>query len=464
MAKGEENNKSTAKKKTTSTSKNSAKATTKNTASSTKSKTASKSTGKSTSAKQTSKAKTDSKGSDEKPLVEVGKTNVKVAGVKMKKKTALALTLSIVAIILIAAIVFAIFYVTNKDFKNQVDEWIYYSILHRDENSGNSNGGEVLIADGELQVHMINVGQGDCIFIKFPDGKDMIIDCANYNNTGSIKESTLAYLDTYVTDGQIDYLMLTHCDSDHVYFLDDVVERYDVDNIYMPNVKSVPSSSAWQASIAELPAEKVNMFTDPDTVDSACYAAFFVAALTEPDCTIKLNIGNFQIAGESYKIDFFCYTQEEWESTNLSNAERKNAVSPIGILQYNGKRVVLTGDSNEINEPKFIEKAKEFYGVDKLDCDVLKIGHHGSETSTTNEFLDFITVEYAFISCNASGNTFNHPRQATLDRLIARNVTFYRTDLNGTIVCKISGTTISFEVETKVDAELLKQGLTGETS
>ena len=167
MAKGEENNKSTAKKKTTSTSKNSAKATTKNTASSTKSKTASKSTGKSTSAKQTSKAKTDSKGSDEKPLVEVGKTNVKVAGVKMKKKTALALTLTIVAIILIAAIVFAIFYVTNKDFKNQVDEWIYYSILHRDENSGNSNGGEVLIADGELQVHMINVGQGDCIFIKY---------------------------------------------------------------------------------------------------------------------------------------------------------------------------------------------------------------------------------------------------------------------------------------------------------
>lgn len=456
MAKGEENNKSETKKKITSTGKNSGK-TTKST----------KGSAKSSSSKST-RANADSKGNDERPLVEVGKTNVKVSGVKMKKKTALALALTIVAIILIAAIVFAVVYTTNIDFKNQVDEWIYYSILHRDENSGGANNkgddAPTVIADGELQVHMINVGQGDCIFIKLPDGKDMIIDCANYNNTGSIKESTMAYLDTYVTDGQIDYLMLTHCDSDHVYFLDDVIDRYDVDNIYMPNVKSVPTSSAWQATIADLPAEKVDMFTDPDTVDSACYAAFFVAALTEPDCTVKLNIGNFQISGESYTIDFFCYTQEEWDSTNLSNAERKNAVSPIGILQYNGKRVVLTGDSNEINEPKFIEKAKEYYGVDKLDCDVLKVGHHGSETSTTNEFLDFITVEYAFISCNASGNTFNHPRQATLDRLIARNVTFYRTDLNGTIVCKISGTTISFEVETEVDTELLKQGLTGETS
>ncbi|MDE6302130.1 MAG: MBL fold metallo-hydrolase, partial [Clostridia bacterium] len=76
---------------------------------------------------------------------------------------------------------------------------------------------------------MVNVGQGDCILILFPDGKDMLIDCANYNNTASIRNSAFAYIDMYVTDKQFDYVMLTHCDSDHVYFLDEVLDTYQVD-------------------------------------------------------------------------------------------------------------------------------------------------------------------------------------------------------------------------------------------
>ena len=109
--------------------------------------------------------------------------------------------------------------------------------------------------------------------------------------------------------------------------------------------------------------------------------------------------------------------------------------------------MVLTGDSNEINEPEFIAKAKAKYGVETLDCDVLKVGHHGSETSSTESFLNFIEVEYCFISCNADGNTFKHPRQATLDRFIARGVMIYRTDLMGNIVISIKDTEISFITE-----------------
>ena len=95
-------------------------------------------------------------------------------------------------------------------------------------------------------------------------------------------------------------------------------------------------------------------------------------------------------------------------------------------------RIVLTGDSNEINEPTFVERIGG-----SLDCDVLKVGHHGSETSSTEEFLDAINCEYAVISCNADGNTFYHPRQNTLDRFIADDMTIYRTDNNGNIVLTV---------------------------
>ena len=314
-------------------------------------------------------------------------------------------------------------------------------------------------AEGDLSVHMVNVGQGDCILILFPDGKEMLIDCANYNNTTSIRNSAFAYLDMYVTNNQIDYVMLTHCDSDHVYFLDEVLDKYQVDNVYMPNVLAAPTSAKWQNEIAALDDELVAMFTDKDTVDSACYAEFFCAALTEPNCNVVLNVdpdenkNSIIIEGEGYKLTFYCPTQEYYDTTNLNSAEKKNAISPIGVLEYNGFRLVVTGDSNEINEPIFVRRIGG-----SLDCDVLKVGHHGSETSSTPAFLDAITCEYAFISCNAAGNKFNHPRQTTLDRFIARDMAIYRTDNNGSIVF-VFNTEITVYVETRVEQETNRQGL-----
>ena len=111
--------------------------------------------------------------------------------------------------------------------------------------------------------------------------------------------------------------------------------------------------------------------------------------------------------------------------------KRKNAISPIGILEYNGRKVMLTGDSNEINEPLVMAR------TGKIDCDILKVGHHGSATSTSTAFLDCYTFEYALISCNEAGNTFNHPRQDTLDRLAQHNINVYRTDNNGNIVVSV---------------------------
>ena len=360
-------------------------------------------------------------------------STVEKAVKKAYKKNPKAVIITIVAIVLVVAISWAILYFAFPDTWQQI-----VSIFDKDKDGGNKFT-PLVRGDGELLVHMLDVGQGDCIYVQLPDGKDMVIDCANYNDSGEYEQKTFDYLDAYITDDTVEYLMLTHCDSDHVYFMDELLERYQVEKLFMPNVLATPGTSSTnkaklQEQIDELDTSR---FTDKDTIDSITYAEFFIAALTEPNCEIVLNVdpdektNSIIIEETTYRLVFYCPTQEYYNTTNLNNAERKNAISPIGILEYNDRKIMLTGDSNKINEPLVVKR------TGKIDCDVLKVGHHGSATSTSNEFLDTYTFEYALISCNAAGNTFNHPRQDTLDRLKAHNINVYRTDNNGNIVASV---------------------------
>ena len=373
----------------------------------------------------------------------------------------------IVAVILVIVVAAVIIYFAAPD--------VFDKILAAFDDKSQSQGTTdppLVRGEGELMVHFIDVGQGDCILILFPDGKDMLIDCANYNNSSDYRTETLDYIDDYVTDGQLDYLMLTHCDSDHVYFMDEVLEEYRVSNVFMPNVLATHD----EVESANIDEAKLDMFTDKDTVETACYADFFVGALTEPDCNIYLNVDPDENTNAivitddgvqdpdapdtdaTYRLTFYCPTQEYYDESNLGSAEKKNAISPIGILEYNGFRLVLTGDSNEINEPTFVERVG-----DNLDCDVLKVGHHGSESSSTEEFLDAIDCEYAVISCNAEGNTFYHPRQTTLDRFVERDMTIYRTDNNGNIVLTVRDESdFEFTCEVQSTQEQNEDGWTDE--
>ena len=373
----------------------------------------------------------------------------------------------IVAVILVIVVAAVIIYFAAPD--------VFDKILAAFDDKSQSQGTTdppLVRGEGELMVHFIDVGQGDCILILFPDGKDMLIDCANYNNSSDYRTETLDYIDDYVTDGQLDYLMLTHCDSDHVYFMDEVLEEYRVSNVFMPNVLATHD----EVESANIDEAKLDMFTDKDTVETACYADFFVGALTETDCNIYLNVDPDENTNAivitddgvqdpdapdtdaTYRLTFYCPTQEYYDESNLGSAEKKNAISPIGILEYNGFRLVLTGDSNEINEPTFVERVGG-----NLDCDVLKVGHHGSETSSTEEFLDAIDCEYAVISCNAEGNTFYHPRQTTLDRFVERDMTIYRTDNNGNIVLTVRDESdFEFTCEVQSTQEQNEDGWTDE--
>lgn len=371
-------------------------------------------------------------------------SKAKSAAKRAVKSNPKAFIIALIAVILIVAIGFCVLYFGFPDTWDSI-----MSAVRGDDKPDGAGGtppsGDLTLGEGELKVHFVNVGQGDCIYIQFPDNTDMIIDCGN-KSRGYDFQTVKSYLTALNPDGKINHLMLTHADEDHVDNMDEIIYEFEIENIYMPNILSVPKNSKGepyadlQEQIDNLDRDTVARFDDKDVVNSRTYANFFIAALSEENCEVHINedpdeqTNSIVIEQETFRLTFYCPTEEYYDTTNLNNAERKNAVSPIGILEYNNRRVVLTGDSNEINEPIFVRRIGG-----KLDCDVLKVGHHGSATSSTAEFLDAVTCEYAIISCNKEGNTFVHPRQVTLDRFKARNMSVYRTDKHGSIVLTIDG-------------------------
>lgn len=335
------------------------------------------------------------------------------AAKKLHKKNP-KLLIAIVAIVVTAAIIVGALYLVKPEwFRGPMPE------------------------SGQLVVHYIDVGQGDCIYIAFPDGTDMLIDCGSEKGRKEYETSAISDLKELNPDGKIDHVMATHSDTDHISYLDEVLSEFQVGNVYMPNIRSNNLDKSVKiggrdVKVGDLDAGKLKKFTDKDTIDTEKYTEFFIAALSEPNCNITLNIGKYEIKGRDYTFTFYCLSQEEWDNRNLKSATQINAVSPIGILEYAGRRLVFTGDSNNSNEKYYYET------YPYVDCDVLKVAHHGSRTSSSKDFLQHVTCEYAVISVG-DGNSYGHPEQETLDRLKATGIQkIHRTDKCGNVVLTVS--------------------------
>ena len=341
------------------------------------------------------------------------------AAKKLHKKNP-KLLIAIVAIVVTAAIIVGTLYIVKPEwFRGPMPE------------------------SGQLVVHYIDVGQGDCIYIAFPDGTDMLIDCGSQGGSSEYQTSALNCLKALNPDGKIDRVMATHSDTDHVSYLDEVLSEFQVGNVYMPNIRSNNFDKSVKiggrdVKVGDLDASKFNKFTDKDTIDTNPYTEFFIAALSEPNCNITLNIGKYEIRGQDYTFTFYCLSQEEWNIRSLKdkngdpNATQINAVSPIGILEYAGRRLVFTGDSNESNEEYYCKT------YPYVDCDVLKVAHHGSDGSSRDSFLQHVTCEYAVISV---GSSYGHPKKETLDRLKENGIQkIHRTDKCGNVVLTVSHT------------------------
>ncbi len=358
----------------------------------------------------------------------------------------------LVVIIIITVIVLAVFYISNG-YKFD------FGFLKKESESVSVNYSEVDNVR-DLKVYFIDIGQGDCIFIELPDGKNMLIDTGEKRNAGKAK------IDKYLRDEKgnkvtIDYCVATHPDSDHIGLMPYVYEQYDVLKSYRPyvysenksasalpyelnkGIKIKNSSNIYYDYIMNVNAEQTYWEFFKDDSD-------FSNGFTGKDGEIYEYTVNFVMPYADNLNDYQYFTTP-------------NDFSAVIMLEYADRKILFTGDIEYETGKKGAEQSfiREFSTSNPamVDCDVLKVAHHGSDSSTSPEFLSLVKPEYSVISCGLS-NKHRHPLKSTLDNLVNCGSEIYRTDLQGTIILTIdSKGKMTLEKQTnKYDGMILDDG------
>ncbi|MGF7059085.1 MBL fold metallo-hydrolase [Brassicibacter mesophilus] len=249
--------------------------------------------------------------------------------------------------------------------------------------------------DGELIVHFIDVGQADSILIQLPSGEIALIDGGNRDDS----ELIIEYLEKHNVS-RINYLLATHPHEDHIGGLPEVVKSFQIDNVYMPNKSA--TTKIFESFITELKAKGLK------------------ATMAKGGLDI--------IDSNDLKFTILAPNSEKYSETN--------EYSIVCKLVYKDRSFIFTGDAEGVSEKEMIGK-----GLD-LSADVLKVGHHGGRTSSTEEFLDCVDPKLAVISV-AAENDYGHPHQETINRLEERNISIMKTSESGTIVISTDGQNIN---------------------
>lgn len=247
-----------------------------------------------------------------------------------------------------------------------------------------------------VAVHFIDVGQGDSIFIDTPN-RDVLID----GGSASASHKVLDYLRS-LNIARIYLVIATHAHEDHIGGLVDLLNsKTTIEQVLFNNQNHT----------------------------SATYNNFITLVKTH-NLTVAQHDQTY-ILSENTTLVVINPTQPLEFSDQNDN-------SIVVKLQVKNKSFLFTGDAEENAEHSMLLRSS----VD-LDCDVLKVGHHGSYTATCQEFLDLIDPDYAVISAGIE-NRYGHPHNVTLERLAVNNVTTFCTTTSGTIIAHTDGTTISF--------------------
>lgn len=248
---------------------------------------------------------------------------------------------------------------------------------------------------GNLKVDYINVGQGDSILVQ-QDQHNMLID-AGPNAT----ENTVVNYIRSLGIKRLDYVIGTHPHEDHIGGLDKVIDSFEIGQVLMPN--KISTTGTYKDVITSIKNKNLKI-TSP-----------------VPGTTYKLGVAEWSIFAPAKNKDY----------------ESVNNYSIVQKLKFGNTSFVFTGDAEAISEMEMVK------GGYDLQADVLKIGHHGSKTSTCQAFLDKVSPKYVVISCGKY-NKYKHPNKSTMDRLKSKNIAVYRTDESGTVVATSDGKDITF--------------------
>ncbi|HFL3264112.1 TPA: ComEC/Rec2 family competence protein [Clostridioides difficile] len=253
-----------------------------------------------------------------------------------------------------------------------------------------------------LSIHMIDVGQGDSILVQTPTNKNILIDGGDEDGENIIT--------SYLRQKRIktiDIIIATHPDSDHIGSLDNVIKKFNVNSVYMPE----------QSTDSEAYQNLINSCTDKDLSIQYLYK--------DDVLNIDNNI-NIYVLSPSY-------IQEE---SNLNSIVFK--------LTFNDNSFLFMGDAEEENEKEILRS------FELNNINFIKIGHHGSNSSSSLEFIKKISPDIAAISCGYK-NQYGHPHREVINNLKQNHVSIYRTDRIGDIVFYSDGEIIFTKYKYEID-------------
>lgn len=250
---------------------------------------------------------------------------------------------------------------------------------------------------GNLDVYFIDVGQGDSVFIHTPNDNTILIDggeaTQGENVLNFLKEQGIEHLDVVVA---------THLHSDHIGGLVTVIENMDIGSIYMP--KTVHNTKTFEN---------------------------LVLAVKQKELKFKPAYAGVDILLDDVNATFVAPEKKEtYDDLNNSSAVLR--------LTYENVSFLFTGDAESESEEDMLASGQN------LGAQVLKVAHHGSSSSTTEEFLEAVNPEYAIISCGEE-NKYGHPHRETIQLLEEFDVSIYRTDEEGTIHITSDGSKIDLK-------------------
>nr|WP_242655264.1 ComEC/Rec2 family competence protein [Clostridium cellulovorans] len=243
-----------------------------------------------------------------------------------------------------------------------------------------------------IKIHYIDVGQGDSILIQ-TGSNNILIDAGENDN------STYNYLKTQGIT-KLNYIIVTHPHADHIGNIAKIINSFSVGTFYAPKITA--SSAVYTNMVTALSNKGLK--------------------ITVPSVGSKITIGNATL---------------QFLAPNSSKYSDTNNYSIVTKLTYGNKSFIFMGDAETLSEGEILAKQLD------VSADVIKIGHHGSTSSTSKSFLKAVNPKYAIISVG-EGNSYNHPADETLAKLENYGITVYRTDLNGTIIATCDGFNINF--------------------